>query len=395
MTNKLGKDLQSIVLGDQETTISLEDPTATGGIPSSRGVGTSAGGGVGFSGTVSSKDDEADKEKDGDSSRTDDQNREESDASGGQRDSKSTNPADYTRSPDAGEFDADKLIDGEEGPTLSMSEPDLFSGNSSLGALAGINATDCDTSKDLNIRVDGLFKPRPQIDYADGTIESAEWLDPAVPPEIPGFQSGFYWEVSGSGNPSPEQAATPRESAELAKAYLDANPAGGDVPPYNIVGLEADTASPPTLYTVYFEDSDSPPRDFTLTTGRISCSGTPPVDSGSCPVSPPVESQWPDDNQIDLRFDAGKFKASEYDADATVEYTGQNRSRIPFCMPGGRFGVVEAGVNGGKVLYETNTKDGTAKSNTIARYYDSQGNLKAAFDATSGVINDYLPRASD
>lgn len=198
---------------------------------------------------------------------------------------------DKVREPEDGRRTAENEIDGGAGSTTAGTTGPLvydgalsYSNADTLDALYGM--TDCASGESLEIRFDGVNTPVAATTGDSGTELLPEWLETDsdgeyVPPEIFAFQLGYYWKVTGSGNPTPEQGSTPYESAQNAKTYLDANVPGGRVGPFSIIDLEASPGDPTTQYTITYQDDGvpGPSGQFTLTTSRVGCAATPPDDS--------------------------------------------------------------------------------------------------------------------
>ena len=281
---------------------------------------------------------------------------------------------------DAGVVDADDLIDGTDGPALTTMDPSAFDGISfDSGALTGINATDCATSKALNIRVDGLFRPPAPTYAADGvTAITPQWTDPDVGPELLGYESGFYWTCNTAS------AATAVTAAIAGGEVFDLAPTISDT---TFNSFDSLTASAFTARYDYLDIPSGLTLQTTLTGARSACSGV----TAYCPASPPTYSQWPDDDTISLTFQDAKFVTNSLDADATIEYTGQDTSHVNFCMDGGRTGTIEAGRDGGSIVYETDSPNGAPTG--IIRYYGSDGSFSGAGDASAGTLEMFRPNS--
>ena len=184
-------------------------------------------------------------------------------------------------------------------------------------------------------------------------------------PEIFGFQSGFYWEVAGSGNPSPEQGAGPQLAAEAAKNYLDTNPPGGRFGPFTIIEMVG-SGSPATSYTIKYQDTIVPgaPGQFTLTMARVDCLIPPPDDASSCPAQAPVETKLPDGTPIQIRYVRGLFKTSALSDNASLNLSHREKSKVNLSFGTNRFMSAEAAKDGGFLLYETAT-EGSAPSGNV------------------------------
>lgn len=381
---KYKQDLRRIIGIDDGKASEAEDLKTPGGIESTRVIAQQTGGGVSLTGTpttTTTSDDSTKDDSDDNNSGLvlDDVTLEEYLEDQAQQQGNTANGGPTSYSDTAGVESAADVIDNKAGPDLLTNNPTIFDGSfSSSNTLKGITAIDCDTSKELNLRLDGLFAPVPATTYDDGSEKTPEWTDPNTPPDKIGYQDGYYWEVGGSGNPSPEQSSTPDDAAQLAADYLDG--ASPSEAPHTIIGktvTATDGGGNPTIYD--FEYSRAVSSNFTLPVSRIDCIVTPPDLGSSCPASAPTYTQWPDDDKISLTYQDGIYVSNQYDGDVTTQYT-ENNSFINFCMDGGRTGTIEAGINGGHLLYETDNGAPTG----IIRYYDSQGNL-AGFSDVAGM----------
>lgn len=397
MSNKFSENVKRII-GEKRDNASgfvLED---IGGIPSVRGIGTQTPGGRITSSTGSSED-SGKKNEDGKEDKT---TEEES------KESTTPNPDDQNslqKNPTAGEVDADKLIDGDDGPGTKDAALDMFAGDSfANSSLSGINAIDCDTGKNLNIRVDGLYKPLKATTWEDGTIRTPAWDDPNVPPDSPGFTLGKYW--ANTTISVPYQESTPFDMDAISASIVGQNlgaagQTGGPGTQYgpNTVGnyykfTEYNAASA-TQYEVRMVQTDAggTPIGTEFTAFTIDETSCTPGSQPYCPSVAPKETMWPEDNTISLTLIDGVFTSNQYDGDATVKYSGQESSHINFCMNGGRFGVIRLGKDGGTVVYETTSENGPPKPGTIVRYYGSDGSV-AGYSDVAG-INTFLPNEGD
>jgi hypothetical protein len=387
---KFADDIRRIVGVDEDTATAPGLP-GVGGQPAVKVVAKQGAGGLTVS-TIASQDDNNEQlglDKKGDSEEDRDA---ESEAEGQDRGDKPN-----SKSKTSGVVDADKVIDNEGGPDAKEDAPDVFSGSSfSAGTLTGINAVDCATGKTVNIRLDGLHVPPDATTWTDGTPKTSEWQDPNVPPAVPGFELGFKW---SSATTVPYDEATPYNMDGLGAAIVGQN-----------LGASGQTGGPGTLYgpntfgnyylfQSYIAISQT---QFDVEMIQTDMSGTPiapafiafnvtrsactPGSGPSCPLTAPTETTWPEDDTISLTYEGGTYVTNQYDTDPTPAYTGQENSAVDFCMDGGRTGRIEAGINGGHILYETS---GGAPTGT-ARYFNNRGELTGFSDAAS--IDFYRPK---
>lgn len=279
--------------------------------------------------------------------------------------------------------DAKDIIDGTDDAS-KLSVPQVTDAGLEYdndNALSGINAKDCDTGADITIRTRHDFVP-PVAQYdTEGNLLSERWDDAETPPYKAGFAAGYYWEIQGAGVPTNYAQASTTYSAIIAFNGL-LNAQQGDAP-YEFLRFTDDGGG---SYTVYYKDTDDDEVNFPMS--KVSCSVTPPDESGSCPVSAPLEEHWPQDNKYDLRLQAGQFVSSEYDSDVPLKYKNPS-SRIDFCFDtgGSRQGTMEVTKDGGFMIYETSA----GVPSGIIRAYDRDGRLSSAFDSASGWINLYRP----
>jgi hypothetical protein len=383
MTNKFAENVKRIVGIDRPQEADPND-VVVGGIGSTRGIGTQSFGGKTVSSTGGADTEETGTGSGGgiNTNATEEEAKEEA------TEPNENDQDSLTKTPEAGVYDADKLIDGEEGPTEKSGVPDAFSNYFSIpgGNLSGINAIDCSTGDTLNIRVDGLYVPIDQVDNSEGNPISPAWPDPTTPPDVLGYEDGFYWSITLVA--PIVYMVYPYDYTSIGGVLITVwgpRVSGGDAPggvyevgPSNFrrfFGVEHDG----TDYWVQYQAGTtstgpwgSPINSFKIF--RNICPGPLPE---YCPGVAPKETMWPEDETISLTKIDGKFQASQYDPDATPEYAGQDSSTINFCMDGGRTGRIEMGKNGGTILYET---DMSGNPTGIIRYYDSTGALAAAGD---------------
>lgn len=284
------------------------------------------------------------------------------------------------RTDTAGVKDAENLFDGDTDQTKQSSRDNSeYSqnnrNNENTSTLNGITGLGDPNNSDEAVRLvfhSDNYPIAATLDQLGNTLHQAfDALNAAGDydaPEIYDFQSGYYWEVAGSGNPSPEQGAGPQLAAEAAKTYLDANPPGGRFGPFSIIEM-VPSGSPATSYTIKYQDGAVPgaPGQFTLTMARIDCVGTPPDDAGSCPAQAPVETKLPDGTAIQIRYDKGLFKTSSLSDNASLNLSHRDKSRVNLSFGSGRFMSAEAGKDGGFLIYETAT-EGAAPSGNVYVY---------------------------
>ncbi len=297
---------------------------------------------------------------------------------------------------DTGEYNAKDVLSDDEaagqGPTLT----DVSLLDITAGTLNQLNAEDCASNKVVKLRTDGEFVP-PDATFDEAGNKLTElWVDPGIPPELVGWVSGKYWETSGSGNPAGgEQGPTPFSSVtgsisylnSLTQAELGTDPSDTKAGSHELVDLGPTS---PTLYVPEIRRTfnDDSTGTFTLSTGEVDCTATPPTDVPvTCPVAAPVETQWPVQDEFQLTYQDGKFVSSIFDKNTPNEFI-QDRSTIPFCYEDGgtKNGEMSALANGHFSVYKTSSAGGPIDG--IVRIYNEQGQSIAYTDAAG--YNAYL-----
>lgn len=295
----------------------------------------------------------------------------------------------------SGTYTPDEIMNDDAGPQLSTSL-DSFStlGVVDLqgGMLKQLNTTDCDTGQTAIIRTDGIFPaPEEEVDV-NGFVETAEWEDADTPPELEGFELGFFWQTAGSGAPNTAEGFTAFASANVALDYMNglASPPAGATPG-SFALVEMDQQSETLFNPIYSRDFISGGSGtFSLVTLRSSCTGSPPVDDATCPSEAPLETSWPNaDSEYKMALKEGIFTTNEFDGGVPTNRT-MPKSTVSFCFGTDQFGEIIAGKNGSFLLAETDTQNGSITSGSVVRVFNSQGRLIAYTDsAGSGA---YLAR---
>jgi len=278
--------------------------------------------------------------------------------------------------------DAEDIIDGNN-INSKVSSPQIT--NSGLkytnnGTINTIEAVDCDTGDDIDIRIRGPFVPPEGWEDADTPPAAYQWqlgvsygfLDPNTGSGI-GAQNGeTAYECASNGN------RIFGAGAKLDEAFQSIEEGS-----YNGYGDFYATYDPLILNPV-----------IVATYGNIfpidgdTCS--PGVDA-YCPTEDPTDVKWPADNKYNFKLENGQFITSDRDDDVPLKYK-EGVSKVDFCFGAGgsRKGAVEVTKDNGYMIYE---KDGVTDAPTgIIRAYDGSGQMTAAFDSTA--INSYRP-ASD
>ena len=349
MGNEFKKDVQRIV-GVKRDTAEDTSLNSVGGIASQRGVATQSAGARVISYVGSEGGEDGGSTKTDDNTTPDDKDKTET-----------PDPTDQdsnTKGSDSGVFDAADLLDGTDGPVIGDGE-----------GVSTIEAIDCASGLDLEINLDGYFRPIEAFEGDEDRPPNAEWTDPLVPPDKLGFELGKQWQAQQLGY-TPGYAADPFSAAELGVAGISP-PLAGVWGPYSVISIEEDTGTGnwDCVGGGFTLEIGGDPTTFSFSTASVSCT---PGSSEACPLEN-KETQWPEDGKINLIFVDGKFQTSQYDSEATPQYSGQETSHINFCMEGGRTGTLRAGKNGGTVLYETSSPNGPPLEGKDVIVYNQDG----------------------
>jgi hypothetical protein len=218
------------------------------------------------------------------------------------------------------------------------------------------------------MNLDGFFRPIPANAGGPGVPPNAEWTNPETPPDKVGFTAGQQWVANQLGY-VPGYAADPYSAAELGLAGVS-DPFSGINGPFTLNSITINDTDP-TVYDCEgsgFTGGGSP-QTFTFNVSSSACTAG---SSAACPLEN-KETQWPSDGEINLIFKNGKFQTSQYDPDATAQYSGQESSHINFCMEGGRKGTLRTTKDGGVALYETDTANGAPTAGKDILLYNSNG----------------------
>lgn len=293
----------------------------------------------------------------------------------------SKDPQNGVMNPTTGQSDAADIIDGLNSASKVTESQTTDSGlvyenNDSLNSML---AKDCNTGETLEIRFRNDFIPPDAVLDSNDNELTSEWEDANVAPEVAGYEAGKYWELSGSGAPSNPQNFSAYQVGLDGLGPLNAF--GGDAP-YTFNRLEVVN---PSVTNVYYDGATA---EINLVASKLDCTGVPPEEAATCPASAPTEDAWPVSDKYVLKLDGGQFVSSEFDSEVPANHKNP-ASQIDFCFGdgGSRTGTVEATKNNGYMVYETSGGSPTG----IVRVYDSVGQLTAAFDGTSGLIDSYRP----
>lgn len=373
MTNRYADDIKRIVDIDPNQSV-LGDPEDKASIPSGRGIGyinATTGGAQAVSGEAGESQLSPDKAQGG----LEPQPPNES----GQ---KALNPNELQNGvidSEAGIEDACDVINGDS-ESSKVSTPQTTSSGlayTNTNALNAIDAQDCDSASDINIRTRHDLIPPDAVFDSNGNELTPDWEDAEIAPEISGYEQGKYWNLTGLGSPTNNvQAESAYYTALAAIPILNAQ---GPDAPYTFDRLES---SGPNSFNVYFNGDTSP---INLPTAKVDCIGSPPDASGTCPATAPKEECWPTTGTYYLKLDDGQFTSSQFDCEAPAKHKDPS-SKVDFCFCGGiRQGTIESTRNGGHMIYETVVGIPTG----TVRAYDSSGIMIGTFDAAQ--IKDYRP----
>jgi len=266
--------------------------------------------------------------------------------------------------PEGSFTDADSLEDTDSAPTNG--EPCI---GCDVDKLDNITEGDCantggDSGDCFKIHYDGVF-PTPE-----------GWDDPETPPVDPTWLQGmmFRWQSNYHALffDAVDNMVATRSALYAPDNYAEYQ---GHYPAFSVGGLGQYYVG-----IVIRRTSD----DYAWTTETqniypVSC--TPSEGSSSCPIDGPTLESWESDGCYDLIFDGTAFKGSDYDPDLPDKYKGAGTSKVDYCTGSGADGSTIAGVDGGFQIHTTD----------MMRYYDSDGNLKAAGDKTQTFIDQYKP----
>lgn len=280
------------------------------------------------------------------------------------------NPHNSTYEEGQGEYAPEDTIDQtNDFPTIS---DDVQSGVGALDERSGgtVNAfkdmTDCDTSKDIDIRMDGLFLP------------PTGWVDadtPGLAPPTEQWVQGINWFTT-----SPI-ITTAHIAEDIKTSILAAIPSG-----YTLTSEALEEPLPGVFRWRFIFDKPSNPQ-LTYFAQKDTCVvGVDPY----CPTDDPTgwaTQNWPDDSKMQLVWQDGKFVVHDREPpnDIVPAYTDNQHSQIDFCFGIGRTGTIAPTRTGGFALFETSGGSTTG----IVTIFGSDRKVKAY---TSGAgLDAYLP----
>ncbi len=279
-----------------------------------------------------------------------------------------------------GSYDADDILDGEDGPL----DPDTDSSNSDVSKVAGSSENQSGTSsggsrlleltglkkcgdtsgKEYTVRLDGNYIPPEGWETAEN------------PPEQEYWQLGYYWVTSGS-----TPGATPGEAADEYMAFLRAtNPGTYGTAYWDTSTLTPVSGTPPAYtsftYTWYVSPGGTAVPGTSVT--RSICPGPSP---DLCPIVNPTAKYWPFSNNPQLTMNSsGQFVPSQYDREVDTEYSTP-RSTLSMCTSSGQPMQITPLKNGGFALYKTS---GGAPTGTVQLYNSDKS--KAGYTDGTGLL---------
>jgi len=278
---------------------------------------------------------------------------------------------------------ADKLLDRSDITSNVQQLTDAF-GNpiNNKRIINEITGVDCTTGDAVSISLVDDWAPPDATYFPDGSLKSNEWDNASTPPIVATYRDGTYWTVLGAGPGGIIEGADPSSVSQAALARINATQPGD----WSISTFEPTPADPVIEYGLVIERvvGGVVTGQFNLLINAANCVGTPPVDGAACPVSPPYETQWPNDGPVKYKKnDRGTFSTSPYDPNAPLG-TNDGGSSVNMCgSTSGDFIKVLAGANGNTLVYQTDVANGPMTAgtlavimgpdNTVAGYTDSQG----------------------
>lgn len=371
MSNRYADDIRRIV-GVDPNRSTLGDPERKGSIVARRGIGyvnSNSGDAKGISGTPGTTQLSADQGQ-GDSSTGEN--------AAGEVGLTPGDPQSGVIQSDTNTLSAEDIIDGNVNaakpgsPQVTAAGLQYFNN----GAANGMTAKDCDTGKDIGIRLRNDFVPPEGWENADTPPAAFQW-------EL-GYNYHFLDPNTGAGVGS-DNGTTAYECASTAgnvwggsmtEAYQSVS-AGSHNGYGDFIGTYDPAIMSPVLYATY--GNIFPVKKAACVAGTDTF----------CPLTEPEGAgDWPADNTYMLKLVDGQFVTSNRDEDVPAKFKNPV-SRVDFCFGSGgsRAGTIEVTKDGGHMVYETSGGNPTG----IIRVYDSSGGMVAAFDNQSGWIDNFRP----
>lgn len=304
------------------------------------------------------------------------------DEADGEEKGNSTDPKNPTKSIveyDQGTHDIEDIIDDAPGtPYPSDTVPQglqqtMLKNGGTLNGVTG--AMDCDSGKELDIRMDKLLRP------------PAGWDTLQDPGDVSGPNGYYKWEAGRSWFGSSISQPEGYDAITAAKAARDES---GDGDKTTVLSATFDGDFPHTggVFRWIFE-FQNPGTMAVASYYAADHSCTPVSGDPICPFTNPT--RWPADGKMQIVLNTdGTYKAAELEApeDIIPKYTDNLHSRINFCFGDGRFGSIIPAINGGYIITETLTEGGTATG--LGKLFNSQNKVIAYVSELT--IPKYLPR---
>lgn len=246
--------------------------------------------------------------------------------------------------------------------------------------LDDITEGDCATGSgdDFNIHYDGEY-PIPN-----------GWEGAETPPADPGHTLGTYYFGLSTGAPDVSNGgAADAWAMAVAQAAQDADGWPGIGPILYVPFYDAGAAG--FVNRVIYGTSYGQ-QEVNGKWGQASCTGSPQESNETvCPTEQITLTSWPDDGVYDLIFDGVAFKGSDLDPNLPDKYKGDGTSFVEYCTSNSKDGSTRTGVDGGYQI-TTRTEDEEGQPITgLLRYYNSDGRLVAAGDATQTFREQWQP----
>lgn len=243
--------------------------------------------------------------------------------------------------------------------------------------VTGVWARDWLTDSEFIMALDGMYR------LPDG------WTDPFTPPPVDGWELGYFWEQVPpfGGVPGSPTGIQYYLTLDAAKTDLIAMWAwGGSSRNPAIILDETPVYSLGILVSMQIRVQD-PTGIYTVGIARGNCSTDPEGDlHGVCPLTPPeAVSSWPAVGNYILALTGGLWTPNIYDSEVPFHMQG-TQSAVTFSMGGGRYGVMEAAIGGGQIMYEVS---GTPPFIGDARI--SNAINTAVYFRPDGTIGHFIP----
>jgi len=272
-----------------------------------------------------------------------------------------------------GSFGADAVLDG-----------DLLVGDE----LRELQAEDCASGDQLDLRMDGEIPPPDATESASGVELTPNWEDPDIAPISSGFLEGFSW----------IHTADPLDPKTNFENYVSAIDAGAAFQEQTLLATGLYIAGTHKINDYSFPFPGNPAfvnaetemdlisggsNTFNVNANRAVC--VVDTDQG-CPLeaNAATETAFPVDNKATLTIRDGCFAASEFETEVPPEYASCS-SVIDFCTAGGRFGRMEIASDGGFLVSERVSKGGALIANGDYQRFGADRKLIGSIDEESAA----------